>query len=82
MEVRGDGDRSTAALHFLPGDDRGYHRDPDGRTSHLRVRGPGSYNRDLPWKINSVQFRKLKGNKTRAIIVIFVSSALIIFSFV
>lgn len=54
LEVRGDGDRSTAALHFLPGDDSGYHRDPDGRTSHLRVRGPGSYNRDLSWKINTI----------------------------
>lgn len=52
LEVRGDGDRPTAALHFLPGDDRGHHRDPDGRASHLRVRGPGSYNRDLPWEIN------------------------------
>ena len=51
LEVRGDGDRSTAALHFLPRDVRRHHRDPHGRTSHLRVRGPGSYHRDLPWKV-------------------------------
>lgn len=51
LEVCGDGDRSAAALHLLHRDNCWYHRDPDGRSSHFRVRGPGSYHRDISWEI-------------------------------
>ena len=43
VEVRGVGDRSPSALHFLCGDGGGHYRPSHGCPSHLRVCGSGRY---------------------------------------
>ena len=53
LEVRGHGNRSASAVFVLYRYDSGHHRDPHGRSSHIRIRGPGQNHRNLPREVSS-----------------------------
>ena len=48
LEVRGDGDRPSAAVPLLRGHHGRHHRHPHGRALHLRVRRPGHHHQNVP----------------------------------